>query len=168
MQSQEYPWGAIHLGMDDESDPNSGVLRAEELMHMQEQPMRASAAVLSACETGQGEVWGEGLLGPSRAFQVAGIPTTILTLWSVLDEATNTIMQGIYTNLANNDTVAEAVCKAVRAVIDKPLPKQNLPWLDDLEEDDLPVAKYTPTHWAAFIVCGLPMVRLTAGVSRAA
>lgn len=56
-----------------------------------------SLVVLSACETGLGQIQGgEGVFGLRRAFQMAGARTVISTLWPVVDKSAMEIFSGLY------------------------------------------------------------------------
>lgn len=56
--------------------------------------------VLSACETARGaNKQGEGLIGLTWAAFVAGVPTQVVSQWSVDDEATAQLMGGFYQEL---------------------------------------------------------------------
>ena len=76
-------------------DDEDGILTAEEIAALDLRGVEW--AVLSACDTGVGEVRaGEGVFGLRRAFQIAGARTVIMSLWPVDDEDARRWMTGVY------------------------------------------------------------------------
>lgn len=73
--------------------------------------------VLSACETGRGDVKrGQGVYGLRRALVVAGAETLVMSLWKVNDEATRTLMERYYRNLLAGKGRVAALNDAMRAL----------------------------------------------------
>jgi len=71
------------------SDYDDGLWRA---IDIQKQELKAKLAVLSACQTGLGQTHIGGIIGLARAFQEAGVPRVVMSLWSVGDESTYALM----------------------------------------------------------------------------
>lgn len=64
--------------------------------------------VLSACETGLGEITSEGVFGLQRAFKMAGAKTIIMSLWKVDDESTRLMMTTLYEKLLSGSSKHDA------------------------------------------------------------
>jgi CHAT domain-containing protein/tetratricopeptide (TPR) repeat protein len=124
-----------HAGPDEED----GILTAEEIASLDLSSVEW--AVLSACDTGVGEVRaGEGVFGLRRAFQVAGARTLIMSLWPVEDEVTRAWMQELYTNrFVKGMTTIDSVHQA------------SLALLTQRREAGLSTH---PFYWAGFIASG--------------
>ncbi|MBO7571411.1 MAG: CHAT domain-containing protein [Bacteroidales bacterium] len=108
-----------------------GVLTAKEISNMDLRD--ADMVVLSACQTGLGEITDEGVFGLQRGFKKAGVHTLIMSLWSVDDNATQLMMTEFYSNLMAGMSKREAFLKA----------QHKLKTTKDFEN---------PRFWAAFIM----------------
>ena len=87
--------------------------------------------VLSACETGLGDVKGtEGVFGLQRAFKMAGAKKMIVSLWKIPDKETSELMTGFYSYWLKGKMIDAAFAQAQA----------------DMRK------KYSPYYWAAFVL----------------
>jgi CHAT domain-containing protein/tetratricopeptide (TPR) repeat protein len=130
--------GANHRDTTGEGE-DDGILTAEEIAALD--LTSVEWAVLSACDTGLGEVRAsEGILGLRRAFEVAGARSVFMSLWSVDDQATREWMESLYQGrLELGLGAAEAAGRASREV---------------LNHRRAGGASTHPFYWAAFIASG--------------
>ncbi|MCL4456874.1 MAG: CHAT domain-containing protein [Nitrospirae bacterium] len=92
--------------------------------------------VLSACETGVGDVQnGEGVFGLKRAFILSGAKTLVMSLWSVPSAETTELMTDFYTLMSTGKPKAEALRQAKLNMMKK---------------------KSNPFYWGAFVMTGKP------------
>ena len=92
------------------SGKDDGLLTAAEIFDMK---LQASLVVLSACNTGEGRITGDGVIGLSRSLISAGVPSVIVSLWAVPDAPTAELMQTFYQNLQKHPNKAQALRQAM-------------------------------------------------------
>ena len=111
-----------------------------------------ATVVLSACNTGCGDILAEGVVGLARGFLLAGAAAAVVSLWSVDDGSTAALMEQMYRHLVEGCTVPQALRLAMlrlagRPALDQPVSEQDV--ADGLQE-----AWKRPMHWAGFLVMG--------------
>lgn len=119
---------------------SDGILTAEKVLGLD---LKGSElVVLSACETGLGEVKsGEGVYGLRRAFNQAGAESMIMSMWSVPDKETQELMVNLYNNLKSGDDR----CKALRQAA-----------MEQMKTVETRYGHRNPFFWGAFIFFGQP------------
>lgn len=113
---------------------DDGILTAAEVAQMDLHGTQL--VVLSACETGVGDVQnGEGVYGLRRALVLAGAESQVTSLWKVADEATKDLMVDYYKRLLKGEGRSEALRNAQ---------------LRMMKSKD----RLHPYYWAAFVPIG--------------
>ncbi|MEX2490094.1 MAG: tetratricopeptide repeat protein [Pseudomonadales bacterium] len=98
---------------------NDGVLTALEVLDMD--LSGTNLVVLSACETGLGEIHeGEGVYGLKRSFQEAGVAEVVASLWEVSDDGTQALMTAFYERILEGMAPREALRATQREMLDSP------------------------------------------------
>lgn len=97
--------GANYAGTTD-NIAEDGILSAREIATLDLKGV--DMVVLSACQTGRGNITDEGVSGLIRALKMAGVRTIVASLWEVDDNATRLFMQNFYREIAEGNTLNKA------------------------------------------------------------
>lgn len=100
---------------------DDGILTAKEISRLDLRGL--DLVVLSACQTGLGEITGDGVFGLQRGFKKAGANTLLMSLWSVDDDATRLLMTRFYENYISGMTKMESLREAQTYVRDYEIEK---------------------------------------------
>ncbi|GAB1855352.1 hypothetical protein MHTCC0001_01850 [Flavobacteriaceae bacterium MHTCC 0001] len=102
--------------------------------------LNAQLVVLSACETGIGEIYkGEGAMSIARGFQYTGVKNLMFSLWQINDLSTSKIMAFFYDNY-NKNLSASLANQASK--------------LTYIENESIDNSKKSPYYWGAFVYYG--------------
>jgi hypothetical protein len=100
---------------DFDSTRPDGILTAKEISQQDWDTVKL--IVLSACQTGLGQMTDDGVYGLQRGLKKAGVNAMILSLWSVDDYATGELMKRFYKNLASGLSTYKAFMQARQTII---------------------------------------------------
>lgn len=126
--------GLAFAGANRRDGTDDGILTALEASNLN--LWGTKLVVLSACDTGVGEVKNnEGVYGLRRAFFLSGTESLVMSLWSISDQVTRELMTNYYKNLK----LGMGRGAALRKVQLEMLKKEN---------------RQHPFYWAAFIQSG--------------
>ena len=105
---------------------NDGSLTTYDIQNLNLQP---ELVVLSACNTGQGEIQkGEGVFSLSRGFFKAGVKSVQSSLWSIDDYASSEIIKKMYMNLKRGQKKSEALRNAKLDYLSKSDKRRSHPY----------------------------------------
>lgn len=121
---------------------DDGLLTVKDIIAMNQ--LKAKLVVLSACQTGRGRITGDGVVGLSRAFIIAGTPSVLVSQWNVDDLVTEFQMKAFYKSY---------LAKAGKS---KSLRDAQLATIKLLEGETLKAGtpRANPRYWAAFQMIG--------------
>ncbi len=146
---------ALVLTQPGNRNPEDGFLKMSEILELK---LNADAVVLSACKTALGkEIAGEGVVGLSRAFMLAGSKSVIVSLWSVESNSTAVLMKSFYSHLMKHGRSKEEALRLAK----QELKNQSL-ISDDLSrgvkivgrDKKTQTSTAHPFFWAPFILIG--------------
>ena len=109
---------------------DAGLIETNEILLFR---LRAELVVLSACNTGGGDLTGDGINGLSRAFIASGVPSVVVSLWAIPDAPTGELMTTFYDEWLSGSDKATALRTAMLTTM-------------ELYPD--------PINWAAFTLIG--------------
>lgn len=120
----------------------------------------ADLVVLSACETGLGEMKrGEGIVGIGKGFSYAGAKSMVTTLWRVSDNSTATFMPIFYKNLKSGQPKDKALWNAKKEFI-----KQNRStghpffWAGYVAYGNINPIEFQHRHWPTSFFVGIILI----------
>lgn len=155
--------GVCMSGGNTKEDKYDGIITGSDISSMDMKNM--NLVVLSACQTGLGDVFEGHQYGMATAFKYSGAKSILASLWSVNDAATRILMTGFYSNLSNGDEPLYALKKAQESVRkyeiiknsnDNLTPYQRLKLEkrgNSHRKDTIRSAPYSaPQYWAAFVL----------------
>ena len=126
--------GIVMSLVDEKGNPLNGFLRLTDIFNLK---LAADLVVLSACQTGLGQnIQGEGLVGLTRGFMYAGTQRVVVSLWTVDDEGTATLMSSFYKGMLQKGLTPAAALRAAQLEM----------WKQEKWK--------SPYYWAAFTLQG--------------
>jgi CHAT domain-containing protein len=109
------PVAGPQIVLSSDSPEGHRLLATEDILALAPTP---PLVVLSACETGEGElVGGEGILGLVRAFRLSGSSQTVASLWKADDAAAAALMGAFHARLQHGDAPSRALAHARRELL---------------------------------------------------